>query len=309
MARRSATCEQQLLHAHGDRAAVIDPRRRDLSRRSSSARSSGRGVGPRGSRGLAAGCRSCTCRRCRWSVRFGRFPGGLVPGSWRPVRPPVRRGLRRPASEVRVRGCAARRGRRTGRPSRSSPPGTRRCPRGRKGACRTRPTGNPGSAAVGDEPDPWRSAQWHASSQVRHRRGRRPRPGVPPGRVGSRAGTSLVDPALSHTKLDHRIWSMLHAAVSRLRRAGREISASEGRISGGGASSPCPPGAGAVLPGWRGWRRGRRGRACRWSRSRRARSAHRQREHDRDIERDDDHRPRRVVRDQDEVDHETGAQA
>ena len=80
-------------------------------------------------------------------------------GSWRPVRPPVRRGLRRPASEIRVRGCAARRSRRTGRPSRSSPPGTRRCPRGRKGACRTRPTGNPGSAAVGDEPDPWRSAQ------------------------------------------------------------------------------------------------------------------------------------------------------
>jgi hypothetical protein len=66
MARRSATCEQQLLHAHGDRAAVIDPRRRDLWRRSSSARSSGRGAGPRGSRGLAAGCRSCTCRRCRW---------------------------------------------------------------------------------------------------------------------------------------------------------------------------------------------------------------------------------------------------
>ena len=83
-----ATCEQQLLHAHDDRAAVIDPRRRDLSRRSSSARSSGRGAGPRGSRGLAAGCRSCTCRRCRWSVRFGRLPGGLVPGSWRPVRPP-----------------------------------------------------------------------------------------------------------------------------------------------------------------------------------------------------------------------------
>ena len=146
MARRSATCEQQLLHAHGDRAAVIDPRRRDLSRRSSSARSSGRGAGPRGSRGLAAGCRSCTCRRCRWSVRFGRFPGGLVPGSWRPVRPPVRRGLRRPASEIRVRGCAARRGRRTGRPSRSSPPGTRRCPgvakvhagRGRR-ATRVRP--------------------------------------------------------------------------------------------------------------------------------------------------------------------------
>ena len=164
MARRSATCEQQLLHAHGDRAAVIDPRRRDLSRRSLSARSSGRGAGPRGSRGLAAGCRSCTCRRCRWSVRFGRLPGGLVPGSWRPVRPPVRRGLRRPASQIRVRGCAARRGRRTGRPSRSSPPGTRRCPPGvakvlaGRGRRATRV-----SAAVGDEPNPWRSAQWHAS--------------------------------------------------------------------------------------------------------------------------------------------------
>ena len=29
-------------------------------------------------------------------------------------RPPVRRGLRRPASEIRLRGCVARRGRRTG---------------------------------------------------------------------------------------------------------------------------------------------------------------------------------------------------
>ena len=42
--------------------------------------------------------------------------------------------------------------------------------------------------------DPWWSAQRHASSQVRHRRGRRPRPGVPPRRVGSRAGTSSLIP-------------------------------------------------------------------------------------------------------------------
>ena len=108
MARRSATCEQQLLHAHGDRAAVIDPRRRDLSRRFSSARSSGRGAGPRGSRGPAAGCRSCTCRRGGWSVRFGRLPGWLVPGSWRPGRPPVPWDLvdrlREPAARPQVAG-------------------------------------------------------------------------------------------------------------------------------------------------------------------------------------------------------------
>ncbi len=47
----------------------------------------------------------------------------------------------------------------------------------------------------------------------------------------------------------------------------RRISASEGRISGGGVSGPQRPGPAAVFPGSRGWPRGRRGPACRRSRA------------------------------------------
>jgi len=52
------------------------PRRGPWHRRPvTTAATSARGAGPRGSQGPAAGCRSCTCRRCGWSVRFGRLPG------------------------------------------------------------------------------------------------------------------------------------------------------------------------------------------------------------------------------------------